>query len=308
LNLLHENTIHSYIVIHYQEIFFILNFPFVTEAESKAWYSTFKKFSVSRITTWKPKVYQNLLQMIRNATDEPSVQIAINHLDENMMKPSGIAQTLTAIYTDAGRVFGAHTYQMVKKQGAKIEAQVQKHMMPIGYNEDLVAEIIAYYRLHLLNKAVLPITDTMKAWILDQLEQAQQTGMSISQVADAMIAHDFPVNRSFIIARTETVKAANFGAVQGAKKTGLLTEKQWIAAQDSRTRRIPRDEFSHLAMHGVRVPMDKPFLVPNRNGSHDSLMQPGDPAGQGGDVIQCRCTVGFKVVRDERGLPVRISD
>lgn len=246
--------------------------------------------------------------MIRNATDEPTIERAIKKLDENMLKLSGIANTITNIYTDAGRVWGGKIYQLVMQQAKKLATHAQrvKAMMPIGYNEELVNEIIAYFRLNLLNEAVLPITDTMKAWIFDKLVEAQREGRSIQSVADQLLRDDFTENRAIVIARTETVKAANIGAVQAAKKTGFAMEKEWIAANDIRTRRIPHDEFSHAAMDGKTVPMDQPFLVPNRNGSHDSLMQPGDPKGQAGDVIQCRCTVGFNVLRDARGLPVKV--
>lgn len=337
----------------------------MTSTASASLYTAYKRFTVSRVQYWKPKIYANLLQMIRNATAEPTIQQAIKQLDMNMLKPSGIAITLQHVYADAGRVWGAWNYQRVMRQARELISRYEKkfatliegdnitkypseilalspltieggivkcnsiayvdmskeaiipleklppfiveekRLMPIGYNEELVNEIISYFRLHLLNEAVMPITDTMKDWIMQKLIEAQYEGRSIQQVADELIKHDFPANRSIVIARTETMKAANFGAVQGAKKSGFQMEKEWISARDIRTRRIPRDEFSHVAMHGKTVPMDQPFLVPNRNGSHDSLMQPLDPKGDAGDVIQCRCTVGFNVVRDARGLPVR---
>ncbi len=43
----------------------------------------------------------------------------------------------------------------------------------------------------------------------------------------------------------------------GAMSTGLVTVKEWIAAKDNRTRRIPRDSADHLHMDGIRVPIDK---------------------------------------------------
>lgn len=309
----------------------------MTASASSSLYTAYKRFGVSRIQHWKPKIYANLLQMIRNATDEPTIERAIKKLDENMLKPSGIAVTLQKIYVDAGRVWGAKIYQMITQEAKKLIsrsekelafaiegrmprkspveisrmskihslAQQEKRLMPIGYNEELVADVIAYLRLHNL-QMVSEISDTMKAWLFDKFSEAQQEGRSIQQVADELIKHDFPKNRSMVIARTESLKAANVGAMQGAKKTGFVMEKEWIAARDIRTRRTPRDEFSHVAMNGKTVPMDEPFLVPNRNGSHDSLMQPLDPKGDAGDVIQCRCTVGFNVVRDARGLPMRV--
>jgi hypothetical protein len=292
----------------------------MTITASTALYANYKKFTRSRAGFWKPKIHADLQRMIKNAMDEPTIEAAISKLDANMLEPSGLAITLKNIYVDAGRVWGSKIYQVVKKQAADITRRagngkkqetltvrtthLQKAMMPIGYNEDLIAEIISYLRLHDL-QMVSEISDTMKAWIMDKLIEGQKNGLSITQVAENITKDSFPANRAIIIARTETVKAANFGAMQAAKKSGFRLEKEWIAAKDIRTRRIPRDEFSHTAMNGKTAQMEEAFQVPNRNGSHDSLMQPCDPSGNPADVIQCRCTVGFNVLRGADGLPQR---
>jgi hypothetical protein len=292
----------------------------MTAAASTALYANYKKFIRSRASFWKPKVHADLQRMIKNAMDEPTIEAAISKLDTNMLEPSGLAITLKNIYVDAGRVWGGKIYQVVKKQAADMTRRagngkkqetltvrtthLQKAMMPVGYNEDLIAEVTSYMRLHDL-QMVSEISDTMKAWIMENLIEGQKQGLSITQVAENIAKSDFPVNRAAVIARTETIKAANFGAMQAAKKSGFRLEKEWIAAKDIRTRRIPRDEFSHLAMNGKTAQMDEPFLVPNRNGSHDKLMQPGDPSGDVADVVQCRCTVGFNVLRGADGLPER---
>jgi uncharacterized protein with gpF-like domain len=270
-------------------------------------YTNYKRFTVSRVKAWKPKIHANLKEMIVNVTSEPTLERAISRIDENMLKPSGIVITIHNIYVDAGRIWGGRVYQVVKKEAGQPVSQVagNKALMPIGYNEEMIAIIEAYFRLHNLNM-VSEINDTMKDWILKQLIDAQQTGLSIQDVAKNMLKHDFPANRAIVIARTETIKAANFGAVQGAKKTGFEVEKLWIAARDNRTRRIPRDNYSHAAMDGKTVPMDQPFLVPMLPAGFDEVMQPGDPNGDKGDIIQCRCTVGFNVIRDARGLPVKV--
>jgi uncharacterized protein with gpF-like domain len=193
---------------------------------------------------------------------------------------------------------GGKAYQSIRKQ-------VTKAMMPMGQNEELIQEIIQYFQTHLLSKAVLPVTQTMKEWILEQLIEGQKEGKSITQVADEIIKMDFPKKRAIVIARTEIIKAANAGARFGAKKAGYATSKTWIAAQDNRTRRLPRDAYSHLAMNGITVDIDEPFMVPKRTGGYDDIQQPGAPDGDSGDVIQCRCTIGFTLKRDSNGVPVR---
>jgi hypothetical protein len=280
----------------------------MTAAASTSLYNNYKKFIRSRASFWKPKVEANLKQMIKNALNEASIEAAIKNLDHNMLQPSGLAITLQKIYVDAAVIWGGKIKQGVKKQAADLEKRAarQKVMKPIGTNTEMIAEVISYMRLHNL-QMVTEITDTMKDHILQQLIEGQRTGLSLRAVAENIAASNFSANRAIVISRTETIKAANFGAMQAAKKSGFKVEKEWIAARDIRTRRIPRDEFSHMDMHGKTAELEEPFKVPNRNGSHDLLQQPGDPAGNPADVIQCRCTVGFNVIRGANGLPIATS-
>jgi hypothetical protein len=283
----------------------------MTAAASTELYNKYKSFIKTRATFWKPKIEEDLGRMVNNALAEPTINQAIKNLDTNILRPSGLAITLQKIYVDAARVWGGKIYLGVKKQAAKMQraAMAKKAnapLQPIGYNAELVAEVISYMRLHNL-QMVTEITDTMKDFILQQLVEAQRTGASISQVANIVAASNFPANRAIVISRTETIKAANFGAVQAAKKSGFLLEKEWISARDIRTRRTPRDEYSHVFMNGKTVQIDEAFQVPNRHNGFDSLQQPGDPGGAAADVIQCRCTVGFNVIRGANGLPLQAN-
>lgn len=83
--------------------------------------------------------------------------------------------------------------------------------------------------------------------------------------------------RSVRIARTEVIGASNKGTLEGFKQTGVVKKKEWLATIDD----VTRDE--HIDLDGVEVPVDSPF--PN------GLMHPGDPSGDGGDIINCRCTM-----------------
>lgn len=272
----------------------------LSPSQIRSWYAEFTRFRTGRERFFQPKIYANLKDIIRQATRYSTINEAIARVSQ--INNDALSKTIQDIYVDAGRVFGARAYQMIMKQVRKAEV---KRLLPIGYNEELVNEIINYFRLHLLTEAVLPITDTMKEWILKNLIEAQQTGMSIQDVADKMIEAKFPKNRAIVIARTETIKAANYGAVAGAKKTGYKTNKQWVAARDNRTRRIPRDAYSHLAMDGVNIPIEEPFKVPMKTGGYDDIQQPGAPDGDAGSVINCRCTVGFVLQTGPNGLPIK---
>lgn len=278
----------------------------MNKQEQREWSLTFRRFQASREKAWAPKVYAVLKGMIRDATNEPTISEAIARLDWNITSDR-LTRVIQNIYIDAGRIFGARAYQLVRNQTRRnVGAEAVKALLPMGQNEELINEIIAHFRLQLLNRAVFPITDTMKAWILDRLIDAQAEGRSITQVVNDLVAHDFPRNKAFVIARTETIKSANHGAMISYRKSGYKSNKIWISAVDIRTRRTPRDSANHLVMNGVEIPLDDKFKVPNLAGGYDLMDYPGDDTAPANQVIECRCTIGCRILSDAQGRPIRL--
>ena len=92
-------------------------------------------------------------------------------------------------------------------------------------------------------------------------------------------------------ARTETIAASNYGALEGARSTGIVKQKEWISTRDGRTRGSDAtDQFDHLTPDGQTVALDDPFTI-----SGESLMHPGDFSlgASVGNLVQCRCATGF---------------
>lgn len=89
------------------------------------------------------------------------------------------------------------------------------------------------------------------------------------------------------IARTEVHGAAMAGMDAGAAATGLELKKQWLAAEDDRTRP------AHAAADGQTVGMNESFTVDG-----EQLRFPGDPYGSAENVIQCRCTTLYIPAED----------
>ena len=93
------------------------------------------------------------------------------------------------------------------------------------------------------------------------------------------------------IARTETTRVEN-SAKQSigdeGKRLGYKMEKVWVATMDDRTRP------DHLAMDGVAVPNDEPFVLPDGS----QMMFPGDISlgADPSEIIQCRCTIINRIV------------
>lgn len=91
---------------------------------------------------------------------------------------------------------------------------------------------------------------------------------------------------SIRIARTETTRVQNSAKMDIGKhgqELGFEMWKRWVATTDGRVRE------DHLAMNGVEVPQDEPFVLPDGS----KMMFPAD-VSMGADVSQvvnCRCTM-----------------
>jgi len=87
---------------------------------------------------------------------------------------------------------------------------------------------------------------------------------------------DISKGRANVIARTETHGITQEGTIQGYKQAEMPI-KIWVAVLDSSTRE------SHASIDGEEVPLDYPFS--------NGLQFPGDPNGDAGEVINCRCSI-----------------
>lgn len=98
-------------------------------------------------------------------------------------------------------------------------------------------------------------------------------------------------NASIRSARTIVTSAENKGRMDSyhkAEEDGIILEKQWLSAIDSRTRDW------HIELNGKTKPVDEPF-----ENAIGKIMFPGDPSADGANVYNCRCTLvsvvkGFK--------------
>lgn len=82
--------------------------------------------------------------------------------------------------------------------------------------------------------------------------------------------------RAQTIARTEIARAYNQARADAMRTMGITTH-EWLSARDERVRTAP---FNH-AIDGERVTVGMPFS--------NGLRFPGDPQGEAGNVINCRC-------------------
>lgn len=135
-----------------------------------------------------------------------------------------------------------------------------------------------------------------------RLEDGPGEGLSSSDLADeihkAVRQSGFYRWQALRIARTETTAASNYAAMKAGQNSMFEVEKIWISAKDGRTRRHPKDEYDHLEMDGKTVGKLDKFSF---NNGMDELLYPGDPTGEPGNVINCRCSVAIRPKRDKNG-------
>lgn len=168
-----------------------------------------------------------------------------------------------------------------------------------GFNEEWADDIIAYFKLHLLEKAVWPVSQTTRDQILAVLEQGQREGWGYERIASELRDPQMTLWRARMIVRTETLKASDIGRKLAADKSDYEVSKEWIAANDHRTR------HSHRSVDGSMVEQEAKFAVPVYEGKIqigvEMMTGPGDPTASAGNVINCRCTAALVPTRDERG-------
>jgi len=158
-----------------------------------------------------------------------------------------------------------------------------------GFNEEFINAVIAYFHKYLLDKVVLPISQTTIDYVEKVLQQALTEGWGVDKTIKQLEDTELPKWRARLIVRTESARATNFTQMAAADEEDVEMEKQWIAIDDNRTRK----SHSHAGVDGQRVNIDQPFS--------NGLMFPGDPNGPAKEVCNCRCTLGYFAKRDANG-------
>jgi uncharacterized protein with gpF-like domain len=200
------------------------------------------------------------------------------------------------MYKETVITFGNATYRVLK-----IEANQKADTF--GFNSEWTRFVMQFLTTQGF-ALVADITKTTKDKLLSIVEKGLNDGLSIDEIVKLILSDEqigYAAFRARRIVRTEIMRASNIGAMEGAKAHGFKVDKQWISARDLRTRRIPRDEFDHVALDGVVVDFDETFNSVGKEGQQVAAMQPGDITQPAGFTINCRCAVGFIPKRDGNG-------
>ena len=227
--------------------------------------------------------------------DKIGVDASISKLGLNLWEKD-LIKVFEAMYKESVVTFGNAVYRALK-----IEANQKAETF--GFNAQWTKEILEFLMVKGFT-LVSGITQTTKKRLIDIANAGVQEGLSVDDIVKLVLDDkelEYSNMRARRIVRTEIMRGSNIGAMKGAEAHGFQVDKQWISARDSRTRRIPDDEFDHVELDGVIVPFDQPFTSNGKKGEAVVAMQPGDISAPAGFTINCRCTVGFIPKRDANG-------
>lgn len=179
-------------------------------------------------------------------------------------------------WRDETGVWAAPLYEDVFTAGATSLAATY------GVSFDVADPRAARFAQSRANQLADQITDTTYTAIQDALAEAIMNGDDLDTITATItgLFDGWSRSRPDTIARTEVIGAYNGSQAEMAtwpEMQDLIGGLEWLATPDARTR------DSHAEVDGVIVtPGD---LFPN------GLAYPGDPSGDPGEVINCRCTV-----------------
>ena len=222
------------------------------------------KSSTRRARKGLKEQMQPILDFLPDRADELNSTIV-----DSLIEQGPIKEMMTDIYYTTGLPFAKAVYGSLKKA---------------EFNDDVfgraVVDAIETDGLIMVSD----MTATTKKEINHILSAAFEEGQSIQATAATIESHIRHMSnvRATMIARTETIRASNFGALQGAKFTELKLNKEWISTFDDRSR------IDHEAADGQIVGRDDMFDV-----GGEQLPYPAATNGSAGNTINCRCTLAF---------------
>lgn len=225
-----------------------------------------------------------------------------------------IGPVIRDLYLRVGLSYARYTYDQIQSSAREPKKSVKLPRIKgvrttklvggqIDFNERWAQMILEYFRMYLIDKAVVPITIESKARIAQILKIGTDEGWTIERMAKELETDRLLMYRARLIVRTETAKAAYYGRRIGAQDSGFETTKEWIAARDSRTRHSHRDIDGEIIESNARyqVPIYRRKIIVG----YEMLRGPGDPEASAGNVCNCRCTEGYAAKRDSNGRLMR---
>ena len=186
-----------------------------------------------------------------------------------------LAVAMEREWRESMETFGGRILEVNEKRG---RGMIKKDQ------QDVFRTAIAGYIRQWTATKVTQISQTTVRQIRRLIHDAELEGLGVEEIG-RNIRRQIPAISRFraaTIARTETHTAANIGAQAAAEATGLNLNKEWLAAEDDRTRP------DHAEADGQIVGLNETFTV-----GGIEMKEPGDPSAPPEQTINCRCGIAF---------------
>lgn len=258
------------------------------------WQKTYEKRASKELRkvfkTWAESIDWSLINS-SNFEDEIGKSFDIELLNDAYLR----------IYTDIGLVHG-------DRVGKSINLQL-KVFSPGDFLTSYMDNIVRYLQTF-AGKRIVTVRKSFIKYIVDVIRDEFFQDYDLFDATDSILdVVDEPEKvvsgtkfyrwQAERIARTESIGAANYAALEAAEISGYVMVKEWISAHDKRTRSHNKgDLYDHVEKDGERIPLRAEFIF---NEGDDKLQFPGDPTGEPGNVINCRCTIAPIPARDING-------
>jgi len=152
-----------------------------------------------------------------------------------------------------------------------------------------IAKVTNEQALHYLSEAnnrLVAVSNLIWELARGELLDGMAAGEGVEKLAArvARVSPQLAQPRAEVIARTETLGAANAGSFAQIQATGMTGTKKWLAASDSRVRP------SHSRASGQEVAINDTFSV-----GAAAMLRPHDPNAPASETVNCRCVLTYSV-------------
>ena len=243
-------------------------------------------------STYENKAVRILLKEFRKMSAKIPFEVLTKDNAENVIKLTinneELERALFKVNLTIGLSYG-------NLEARRFRREIKKWKPLPLFNEAFQLFLLNYYK-EFGGENITLLTDTYVQAVVTEIRKATFENETVIQMRDRIFKTvnkpNFYKWQALRIARTETTFAMNSAKQIAGEVSGLVMEKVWIAAVDSRTR------AEHLEANGKAVPLNEPFIV-----GGEKLMFPGDKlnGASASNLVACRCTMGNRARRDENG-------
>jgi hypothetical protein len=239
-----------------------------------------RRYQAIKITRIAARYDQAIAREINRAMNDAATKLG-NPLAADQVRnkhAEKMADILTKLWTDAGNTSVSGAFKIAKS------------FLQMEFKRDITTPIvdnaIAGWIKAFGGTQITEITSTTMSDINKIVSDARIDGLSERDTARLIheVAPFKSASRAQTIARTEAHGASQGISLDVANQTDIPMVKVWLSDRSGSAR------ASHLRIDGQKRALSQPFDVDG-----EKLDYPGDSSGSAGNVINCKCVIGYDV-------------